>query len=157
MVVAEPVLTQGQGLFVVAFGLLQVVRLIGCTGNPGPGPQQRPEIVERLCDRILFLRQGELLDEAAALELRRRARRAVRVTWTDSVRAEDLEPRLRATGAEVHTDGARATLFPPEGLPPLDLLRQLTAGTDLPEPESLVYGELSLQEIYRELYGAEGV
>ena len=63
----------------------------------------------------------------------------------------------RTTETEIRLDGTRATLFFPGERNPRAALTALLASSELPEPVSFVYGELSLQELYRELYGQEGV
>jgi len=50
----------------------------------------------------------------------------------------------------------RATLFL-SAQDPRPAIRAVTESAELPEPATLVFGELSLQELYRELYGTEGV
>jgi ABC-2 type transport system ATP-binding protein len=113
--------------------------------------------VDRACDRMLFLRRGELLDPRAAAELGAKAKRAVRMRFTAPPDAARLHAVLRELGGEeARLDGTSATLFLPVGEPREQLARVLaTAG--LPGLSSLVFGELSLAELYRELYGAEGV
>ena len=113
--------------------------------------------VDRACDRMLFLRRGELLDPRAAAELGAKAKRAVRMRFAAPPDAARLHAVLHELGGEeARVDGTSATLFLPVGEPREQLARVLaTAG--LPELSSLVFGELSLAELYRELYGAEGV
>ncbi len=113
--------------------------------------------VERVCRRLLFLRRGELLDERAAGALHVRARRALRVQWPGAIERGSLERALGGLPLELRLDGARATLFFPAGADPRAALAALIGARELPEPVSIVYGQLSLQELYRELYGAEGV
>jgi len=112
--------------------------------------------VERGSSRQLFLRKGELLDEASARELHRRARESVRIAWAVPPERAALERVLAGHAHELRLDGARATLFFPGG-GGIEALRGLLGASTLPEVRSLVYGELSLTELYRELYGVEGV
>ncbi len=112
--------------------------------------------VERACTRQLFLRKGELLDEPAAREFQRRAHAAVRVGWVSPPTREALERALAGQPCELRLAEASATLFFPEGRVPA-ALAQLLRAPELPELRSLVYGELTLGELYRELYGVEGV
>ncbi len=112
--------------------------------------------VERACTRQLFLRRGELLDEPSAREFQRRAHAAVRVGWVAAPAREALERALAGQPCELRLEGAGATLFFPEGSVPA-ALAQLLRAPGLPELRSLVYGELTLGELYRELYGVEGV
>ena len=113
--------------------------------------------VDRICDHMLFLRKGELLQETEAARLHERARRLVRVAWTDPEPEDALRAALAELGAdEVRVDGRHASFLLPAADPPRALARILERGR-FAAPESLTYGELSLQELYRELYGTEGV
>jgi ABC-2 type transport system ATP-binding protein len=112
--------------------------------------------VERASSRQLFLRSGELLDEASASELHRRARESLRITWATPPERAALERALAGRSFDLRLDGGRTTLFFPEG-GGTESLRILLAANGLPEARSIVYGELSLTELYRELYGVEGV
>lgn len=113
--------------------------------------------VERACTRELFLRKGELLDEATGRELRRRARESLRLTWAEPPERAALERALAGLPpSELRLDGSRATLFFPEGGGAACLHGLLGAG-DLPAVRAASLGELSLGELYRELYGVEGV
>jgi ABC-2 type transport system ATP-binding protein len=111
--------------------------------------------IERATSRQLFLKKGELLDEASARDLRRRAKESLRVTWAAAPERSRLERALES-GVELRLEGERATLFFPAG-GGVAALRALLAAPDLPEVRAVVYGELSLAELYRELYGVEGV
>ncbi len=112
--------------------------------------------VERACTRQLFLKQGELLDEASAREFHRRAHASVRVTWASAPERAVLERALAGTAFELRLRDTSATLYFPDGGIPQALARVLAAPA-LPELRALVYGELTLAELYRELYGVEGV
>jgi len=113
--------------------------------------------VERACDRTLFLRSGELLDEGSARRLRERSGRMVRLRFDEPVpeaatirlERESLVELVRASGEEL-------TLLLPEEDPRRALVRLLELPS-LPPPRTISYGELSLSELYRELYGREGV
>ena len=118
--------------------------------------------VDRACERILFLRLGELLDESAAGEIHRRAKRAMRLQFEDELELKDLNALLRALdameGVELGEGSpARITLFLAPGSDSRETVARIVALPELPEPASFAYGELSLHELYRELYGSEGV
>jgi ABC-2 type transport system ATP-binding protein len=119
--------------------------------------------VDRACDRTLFLRRGKLLDETATGNIHRRAQRALRVQFPPETPNEHLEQAASAVrdleGIEVAegSNHGRLTLFVEEGSDPKQVLASLFTSPNLPEPTSFVYGELSLHELYRELYGSEGV
>jgi len=113
--------------------------------------------VERGCQRLLFLKQGQLLDQESARALHLRARQSLRVTWERAPDASALARALAGVGpVETRLEGARATFFFPGG-DGLESLRALLSASALPAPRSVVYGELTLAELYRELYGVEGV
>ena len=92
-----------------------------------------------------------------------RARQALRVQWVSAPEPRELERALAGLGAiETHLSGTRATFFFPgerEGDHGAGraCLRALLEASALPEPRSIAYGELPLAELYRELYGVEGV
>jgi ABC-2 type transport system ATP-binding protein len=113
--------------------------------------------VDRTCERIVFLQAGGLLSQADPDELAARARRHLRLTFTAPPDVGDLERRLEALGAErvrLTERGAVVTLLEED---PRPFLTALAASSALPAPETLTYGELSLGELYHELYGVEGV
>lgn len=112
--------------------------------------------VDRICDRMLFLKKGELLEEETARALHARARRALQVSWAEPVDGETVEQLLTPHGELRRASDQRATLFL-AGEDPRAAIRAVAASDQLPEPTTLVFGELSLQELYRELYGTEGV
>ncbi len=111
--------------------------------------------VESTCDRMLFLRRGELLDESEANLVRLRATRTLRLRWSEPCDAERVRERLARFG-EVRCDERSATVFLREE-DPRRSLGELLSDASLPRPVDLAFGELSLAELYRELYGAEGV
>ena len=115
--------------------------------------------VEQGCDRILFLHRGELVDEEEARRVQAGARRMVKLTWSEDA-APDREV-LAAALSELGIDESRlgateATLVLGEG-DPRELLGRLLQRSELPAPRSLSFGTLSLQELYRVLYGEEGI
>lgn len=113
--------------------------------------------VERACTRQVFLRKGELLDEGSAQALHRRARESLRVTWTHAPDPAALARALAGPpSTELCQEGERTTLFFPEG-GGTERLRTLLSTAGLPAVRGIAYGELSLAELYRELYGVEGV
>jgi ABC-type multidrug transport system ATPase subunit len=118
--------------------------------------------VDRACDRMLFLRNGELLDETAAGVIHRRAQRALRLQFGPETPDDQLQRAAAAIeklpGIELATPtSARLTLFLESASDPKQALTSLLSSPHLPTPTSFVYGELSLHELYRELYGSEGV
>jgi len=112
--------------------------------------------VERLCTRQVFLRRGALLDEESARALHRRSRESLRVTWESPPEEATLRRVLAPHAFDLRIEDARTTFFFSEG-GALARLPQLLAAQGLPAVRTLVFGELSLAELYRELYGVEGV
>ena len=113
--------------------------------------------VERACDRVLFLQEGRLLDEEDAELLWRRARRTCHLRWDELPNPARLRASLEEIGIQdvrFREDGVRLLL--PSEEPHRIIARLLELGT-IPPPRSLRYGETSLVELYRELYGKEGV
>jgi ABC-2 type transport system ATP-binding protein len=110
--------------------------------------------VDRACNVFVFLNDGRLVAMERAAELRLRAARVLRVTWTD-VDEGVLQRRLDALAdATVQRSGLHAVIEL-ERPDPRPALAALAAHPDLPAPASVHYGELSLRELYRDLYGVE--
>jgi ABC-2 type transport system ATP-binding protein len=111
--------------------------------------------VEATCERMLFLRRGVLLDEGEAGRLRQRAARTLRLTFAAPLDETRLHARLEPYG-EPRFHGQALTLFLRDADPRASLAAIL-ADEFLPPPTSIDFGEPSLAELYRELYGTEGV
>ncbi len=111
--------------------------------------------VDLACDRVLFLRDGTLLDETQANELRARFQNALRMEWTEPVEEAPLAEALAGLGElRVHENQAVLFLEEPD---PRTALAAFARAQELPAPRQLGYGQLRLSELYRELYGREGV
>ena len=113
--------------------------------------------VDRVCDRFVFLNDGRLIATAAAAEVRARAERLVRVDYAADLAAaeraalEDALVGLAEVRARLERDHLVAELPRRD---PRALLAAL-AVPELPAPRAIRYGEASLAELYRELYGVE--
>jgi ABC-2 type transport system ATP-binding protein len=107
--------------------------------------------VDHACERVLFMRDGKLIDEERTQALLEGARRALKLEWKSGVPTE--LPALLGGLGELSTHGDTAVLL----LERPDVRPALAAIADLPAPATLSYGQLSLQDLYRELYGSEGV
>jgi ABC-2 type transport system ATP-binding protein len=113
--------------------------------------------VERFSGRLLFLKQGQLLDEQAARELLARARRSLRATFESAPERAVLERTLAAHAPfELALDGPHLLVFAPAG-DPRELARTLLGARELGPLRTFSCGESSLAELYRELYGVEGL
>jgi ABC-2 type transport system ATP-binding protein len=111
--------------------------------------------VDAICDRLLFLDRGRLIADEQAEQLARRARRLVRVRW--AAPPEDLAWLTRVAGVarvERREDGATLELASDDVRP---LLAALGDALRVEPPTAVEYGRLSLAELYRELYGVEGL
>ena len=112
---------------------------------------------ERFSGRLLFLRRGERLAEEAAAELLTRARQTLRVRWERPPEAATLTRLLAPHGpCELAFSDEGARIFS-AGARPEDLLRTLLAARELGPLRTLAAGESSLADLYRELYGVEGL
>lgn len=111
--------------------------------------------IDLICDRRLFLREGELLDEAHSNRLHAKGQRALRVRWHEPVESSPLEQAMAGLG-ELRLGADRLTLFleSSDARPALVALAGVQA---LPAPKSVSYGQLSLSELYLEIYGREGI
>jgi ABC-2 type transport system ATP-binding protein len=111
--------------------------------------------VSRVCERLLFLRDGRLLSDEDADSVRSRSRRLVRLSFRPEEDLTEMERAAQLAGAtEVRRAEARLSLYLP-GEDPRQLLAALFARADLPRPLTIDYGELSLEELFSELYGEE--
>ncbi len=112
--------------------------------------------VDRACDRLVFLGEGRKIADETAGSVAQRARKLVRLAYADGADSARVEhvlasmPGVRVTRREtrfsVHLDVEDPRAF----------LARLGAESSIPAPRSVEYGQLSLQELYRELYGVEG-
>jgi ABC-2 type transport system ATP-binding protein len=111
--------------------------------------------VQRVCERLLFLRDGKLLSDEDADSVRSRSRRLVRLSFRPQDELEGLELVAQSAGAtEVRRQEQRVSLYLP-GEDPRPLLAALFSHEGLPRPLTIDYGELSLEELFSELYGEE--
>lgn len=109
--------------------------------------------VDRACSRLLFLNHGRLVADETPAKVHARATRLIHLTWAEGAPAglADLE---HVESARVN--GRHASLLL-EGADPRAFLGDLARHTELPAPTSIAHGSLSLGDLYRDLYGVEGV
>jgi len=118
--------------------------------------------VDRACDRLVFLSGGKKIADETAESVTRRARRYVRLQFaggSDGARVAATLQRVAPT-ANVRTESSpsgslRAGVVLDVDDPRAFLSAAMSEGS-LPRPETIEYGQLSLAELYRELYGVEG-
>ncbi len=112
--------------------------------------------VDRVCRALVFLSDGRKVAEDSSEAIAARASRLVRMTFEVGA---DLAPVAayfaKVPGARVRIEGARATVDLPEGDPRAILAAALVSPL-LPRPRTIASGELSLPELYRDVYGVEG-
>ncbi|MDP6538252.1 MAG: ATP-binding cassette domain-containing protein [Planctomycetota bacterium] len=111
--------------------------------------------VDRVCDRLVFLDRGRKLADQTRAQVCERARRLVRLRFAPGEDSGLLVGALRRAGAgEVTRDGDELCARVPGG-DPADFVSALLSVPDVPRPTALSFGELSLAELYRDLYGVE--
>ena len=108
--------------------------------------------VDRMCSTFVFLSGGKKISVGSASEIASRARRLVRVSWPAGVALEPLAARVRSARASVRAGRLVAELA---GDDPREFLAELASFRDVPAPLALDYGQTSLEELYRDLYGVE--
>jgi ABC-type multidrug transport system ATPase subunit len=118
--------------------------------------------VDRACDRLVFIAAGRMLADETAASVAERARRHVRLEYAPEAGAPHVKTELdKVAGVE----SVRVEIAPGGTLRAYVLLRDddprafLSAAfalRGLPPPAVIGYGQLSLSELYRELYGVEG-
>jgi ABC-2 type transport system ATP-binding protein len=112
--------------------------------------------VERVCDRLVFVNEGRKIADERAAEFRLRARRFVHIAFDEGADLSAAGAILsRIDGARVHLDGAHARIQIRRD-DPREFLAEACRARDLPPLRTISYGEMSLSEIYRDLYGIEG-
>lgn len=109
--------------------------------------------VDRACNRLLFLNQGRLVADETPARVHERATRLIHLTWAETAPA-GLADLQHVESARV--DGCHASLLL-EDADPRTFLGDLAKHTELPAPTSIAHGSLSLGDLYRDLYGVEGV
>lgn len=111
--------------------------------------------VRRACDAMVFMRAGEKLSEESADEIQGRARRTLQLRYPKGVDRAAVHRVAEANGAERVSgeDGRVVLLLRVED--PRPMLAALCAAPELPPPSRIEYGELSLEDLYRDLYGED--
>ena len=112
--------------------------------------------VDHACERLIFVNEGSVVADEDAGSLRRRAMSLVKLRFRDEHASSNLEASLSALDqGTVHRTGRTFDLVL-NGDDPRPFLLAL-GKSDLPAPEAIEYGNPSLQDLYRELYGVEGI
>ncbi|MCY3004248.1 MAG: ABC transporter ATP-binding protein [Planctomycetota bacterium] len=108
--------------------------------------------VDRMCSTFVFLSGGKKISVGSASEIASRARRLVRVSWPAGVTLAPLAARVRSAQASVRGGRLVAELSSDD---PRPFLAELAGWPDVPAPLAIDYGQTSLEELYRDLYGVE--
>ena len=138
--------------------IVEMVRAEAADGNTVLLSSHHLGEVEHACDRFVFIGDGKLLADELLADLQSRTSRLLLLAW------EGLEPeqlahelaRLCAGLAEVVRCAERCSVLLHEP-DPRPLLARLAESERLPQPSFVQYGQLSLGDLYRELYGVEGI
>lgn len=117
--------------------------------------------VDAACDRLIFMNAGRCIADESAADVSRRAARLARIDYASAEHAATVLRALQAGGleqaglSELRRVGTRlvAMLASPD---PRPFLQVLGTHSELPTPRSVEHGRISLQELYRNLYGVEG-
>jgi ABC-2 type transport system ATP-binding protein len=112
--------------------------------------------VDRVCGLLVFLSEGRKIAEESSAAVAARARRIVRMTFDAGADMASVARYFEGVpGARLALSGTRATVDLADGEPSA-LLGAALSSTAIPRPRAVACGELSLQELYREVYGVEG-
>jgi ABC-2 type transport system ATP-binding protein len=117
--------------------------------------------VDRSSSRMLFLHQGKLVKVEDSASVRAQAARTLRLEYGAALESPEraaaicaLLLRLGAQSAVARDGRAIVQLADAD---PRPLLAALFANAELPRPETVEYGQLSLGDLYRDVYGVEAV
>ena len=110
--------------------------------------------VNRVCDRLVFIQDGEKLSEESPATIADRARGLATFEYQDAITAQSAHEQLSTEGVEAELRDTRL-LVRLAGDDPQAALALLLARTELPAPTSILYGQLPLADLYRELYGGD--
>ena len=108
--------------------------------------------VDRVCATFVFLSGGRKISTERAEDVARRARRLVRASFAPDVRLDELALRLRSARASVRGELLVAELDSDD---PRPFLAELASLEGVSAPRTLDYGQASLSDLYRGLYGIE--
>ncbi|MCP3917263.1 MAG: ATP-binding cassette domain-containing protein [bacterium] len=112
--------------------------------------------VDRACDRLIFMSEGELVADETASSVADRARRVAHLSWSCDIDREAVERALVSHGVQLLHSGDKEVSLLLESPDPRPFLSRLAAAPEIDAPQTIEYGRISLQEFYRDLYGVEG-
>ena len=111
--------------------------------------------VQRICDRMIFMREGKMLSEKSSEQIAAHSRRIVRLRFAPDADLRRIEEIARSLDAEATPPVAGRVQLLLSTEDPRETLAALLSSHELPAPLTIEYGKLSLQELYSELYGEE--
>ena len=110
--------------------------------------------VARCCERVVFLAKGELVADERTAELAARAKRLLTLDFDGGVPLEAVARVAAALGPDA-TARERHVVVHLDSDDPLSALRAIPG--DLPAPARIGFGTHSLEDLYRDLYGVDGL
>lgn len=113
--------------------------------------------VAESCQRLVFINAGNLVADENAAELNQRARRLVHLEWPQESSTTELQAHLSSLSCGQLTQRERGFSVLLESPDPRPFLAQLAQCEAIPAPSKIEYGSPSLQDLYRDLYGVEGL
>lgn len=111
--------------------------------------------VQRVCHRMIFMRGGLKLSDERSEDVMDKARRLVRLRFEPGSDFAELERAALRCGALSVSGDAQNLLMQLAEDNPRPTLAKFFAGDGQPRLLSLEYGEPSLEDLYRNLYGEE--
>lgn len=110
--------------------------------------------VAHCCERVVFLSKGQLIADERTRDLEARAKRLLTLDFPAHVDAASVERVAAALGPGATARGHHVVVHL-EDDDPLGALRAIER--DAPAPERIGFGSHSLEDLYRDLYGVEGL
>ena len=112
--------------------------------------------VDRACDRMIFLNEGELIADESPASVLERTSRLVHLTYAEALTEAQLALLRGPTVESIQPAGERVSVRIRKS-DPREFLAALAEQTELQGPLRIEYGSLSLAEMYRDIYGVRGV
>jgi hypothetical protein len=115
----------------------------------------------------VFVAAGKVIADETAASVAQRARHHLRLVFDPGADAQRvLSPAVQAALSSAAAAQSIRTEKAPDGAlrvsvqlhsdDPREYLADLHRLAEVPRPSAIVYGELSLSDLYREIYGVEG-
>ncbi|MFT7668926.1 MAG: ABC-2 type transport system ATP-binding protein [Planctomycetota bacterium] len=111
--------------------------------------------VQRVCDRMIFMRAGRVLGDEKSEAIMGRARSMVQLRLDPTADLAKLKALAMQHGAIRVNGNAQELTLHLEDEDPRRVLVALFSDPSLPPPLRVEYGDLSLEDLYGELYGED--